>query len=122
MADAPTTSIPSTLPVLPLRETVAFPLSILPLGVNRAVSIDAVQRALQGDRMLFLSLQTTTAEDPGPEDMHRIGTVGIIRQMARTNAGLQIIVEGLQRAHADIVNRTGETMMATVSPRPESMT
>jgi ATP-dependent Lon protease len=122
MADAPTTSIPSTLPVLPLRETVAFPLSILPLGVNRAVSIDAVQRALQGDRMLFLSLQSTTAEDPGPDDMHRIGTVGIIRQMARTNAGLQIIVEGLQRAHADIVNRTGETMTATISPRPESVT
>ena len=122
MADSPTTTIPSSLPVLPLRETVAFPLSILPLGVNRAVSIDAVQRALQGDRMLFLTLQSTAADDPGPDDMHRVGTVGIIRQMARTNAGLQIIVEGLQRAHADVVNRTGETMSANISPQPEDVT
>ncbi len=121
MADTPTTGIPSSLPVLPLRETVAFPLSVLPLGVNRAVSIDAVNRALQGERLLFLSLQATTAEDPGPDDMHKMGTVGIIRQMARTNTGLQIIVEGLQRAHADIVNRTGETMTATISPRPEAV-
>ncbi len=121
MADTPTTGIPSSLPVLPLRETVAFPLSVLPLGVNRAVSIDAVNRALQGERLLFLSLQATTAEDPGPDDMHKMGTVGIIRQMARTNTGLQIIVEGLQRAHADLVNRTGETMTATISPRPEAV-
>jgi len=122
MADSPTTTIPSSLPVLPLRETVAFPLSILPLGVNRAVSIDAVQRALQGDRMLFLTLQSTATDDPGPDDMHRVGTVGIIRQMARTNAGLQIIVEGLQRAHAAVVNRTGETMSANISPQPEEVT
>ena len=54
--------------------------------------------------------------------MHRVGTVGIIRQMARTNAGLQIIVEGLQRAHADVVNRTGETMSANISPQPEKVT
>ncbi len=122
MADAPTTTIPPTLPILPLRETVAFPLSILPLAVNRAVSIDAVNRALQGDRMLFLCLQATEADDPGPTDIHRVGTVGIIRQMARTSAGLQIIVEGLQRAHAEVVNRTGDTMTATITPQPESIT
>ena len=72
--------------------------------------------------MLFLTLQSTAADDPGPDDMHRVGTVGIIRQMARTNAGLQIIVEGLQRAHADVVNRTGETMSANISPQPEKAT
>jgi ATP-dependent Lon protease len=122
MADAPATTIPPTLPILPLRETVAFPLSVLPLAVNRAVSIDAVNRALQGDRLLLLCLQATEADDPGPTDIHRVGTVGIIRQMARTSAGLQIIVEGLQRAHADVVNRTGDTMTATITPQPESLT
>src|SRR5215813_4514805 len=98
MADVPTTTIPSSLPVLPLRESVAFPLSVMPLAVNRPVSIDAVNRALSGDRLLYLALQTSNVEDPTPSDVRLIGTVGIIRQMARASGGVQIIIEGLQRA------------------------
>jgi ATP-dependent Lon protease len=119
MADRPTTDVPPSLPVLPLRETVAFPLSVMPLAVNRPVSIDAVNRALSGDRMLFLALQASNVEDPAPADVRLVGTVGIIRQMARAAGGIQIIVEGLQRAKADSIGRTEQTMTAQIRPMPE---
>src|SRR5690606_11250829 len=122
MADpSPTVQMPSELPVLPLREAVAFPLTVIPLAVNRHVSVDAVNRALSaGNRMVFLTLQSTDVEDPGPGDVRQVGTAGIVRQMARNPQGLQIIVEGIQRARAEVINRTGTAMTATVRPLPES--
>ncbi len=122
MADpSPTVQMPSELPVLPLRDAVAFPLTVIPLAVNRPVSVDAVNRALSaGNRMVFLTLQSTDAEDPGPPDVRQVGTAGIVRQMARNPQGLQIIVEGVQRARAEVINRTGTAMTATVRPLPES--
>ena len=120
MADSTQPVIPAELPVLPLREAVAFPLSVLPLTVNRPVSIDAVNRALAaGDRMVFLALQSTKAEDPQPPDLHAIGTVGVIRQMARTPAGIQVVIEGIGRGQKHVVNRTGNTMTASIAPLPE---
>ena len=50
-------ALPPELPVLPLRGTVAFPLSVQPLAVNRPVSVESVNRALAGDRMVLLVLQ-----------------------------------------------------------------
>ena len=120
MPDSTQPVIPAELPVLPLREAVAFPLSALPLTVNRPVSIDAVNRALAaGDRMVFLALQSTKAEDPQPPDLHTIGTVGVIRQMARTPAGIQVVIEGIGRAKSSVVNRTGNTMTASIGLVPE---
>jgi ATP-dependent Lon protease len=49
--------LPSDLPVLALRQTVVFPLTLQPLAVNRPLSVDAVNRALSGDRLIFLALQ-----------------------------------------------------------------
>ena len=119
---SPTVQMPSELPVLPLREAVAFPMTVVPLMVNRPVSVDAVNRALSaGNRMVFLTLQSSGAEDPGPTDVHQTGTVGIVRQMARNPQGLQIVVEGIQRARADVINRTGTSMTATMRPLPESI-
>ncbi|HVC21791.1 MAG TPA: endopeptidase La [Vicinamibacterales bacterium] len=111
---------PSELPVLALRQTVALPLTLQPLAVNRPVSIDAVNRALGGDRLLLLLLQKTDAEDPSPADLHTVGTIGIIRQMAKVpGGGVQVLVEGLVRARALAVSRTEQIMQATVAPSPD---
>ncbi|MBK5296062.1 MAG: endopeptidase La [Vicinamibacteria bacterium] len=120
MSDSPDPVVPAELPVLPLREAVAFPLSVLPLTINRPVSIDAINRALTaGDRMVFLTLQSNRAEDPQPPDLHAIGTVGVIRQMARTPGGIQVVIEGIERARGAVVNRTGNTMSASIIALPE---
>ena len=121
MAEPTPPTLPSELPVLPLRRTVAFPLTLLPLAVNRPVSVESVNRALGGDRLVFLVLQHSEADDPTPDDVHRVGTVGIVRQMAKAAAGINIIVEGVARARADTISRTGTSLRAQITPMPEQV-
>jgi endopeptidase La len=114
--------LPAELPVLPLRRTVAFPLTLQPLAVTRSVSIETVNRALGGDRLVLLLLQENDRDDPGPEDVRRIGTVALIRQMAKAaTGGLNIIFEGVARVRADVVTRTGTSMRAQITPLPETV-
>ena len=114
-----TPSLPAELPVLPLRRTVAFPLTLQPLAVNRPVSMETVNRALASDRLVVLLLQDTDVDDPGPPDLRKVGTVGIIRQMAKVGAGINVIIEGLARVRVDTLSRTGTTMRAQITPLPE---
>ena len=121
MADPTHPTLPSEVPVLPLRRTVAFPLTLQPLAVNRAVSIETVNRALAADRLILLLLQENDEDDPGPEDVRKIGTVGIVRQMAKAvGGGVNIILEGVARVRVDAVTRTGTSMRAQITPLPES--
>jgi ATP-dependent Lon protease len=119
MAD-PARTYPSELPVLALRETVVFPLTLQPLAITRPVSIASIDGALASDRLLFLVLQTADHDEPDPSDLKQIGTIAAIRQMARVPAGgVQVIVEGLSRARSERVSRSGLALRATVSPAPE---
>src|SRR4051812_10001333 len=120
MATDSVRTYPSELPALALRETVVFPLTLQPLAISRPHSIEAVNRALASDRLLFLTLQTTDTDDPQPNDLKRIGTIAAIRQMAKVpNGGIHVIVEGLQRAQAEILSRSSNSLRATVRPAPE---
>jgi ATP-dependent Lon protease len=94
-------------------------LTLQPLAVNRPVSIETVNRALASDRMILLLLQENDEDDPGPDDVRRVGTVGIVRQMAKVGGGLNIILEGVARVRADVVTRTGTSMRAQITPLPE---
>jgi ATP-dependent Lon protease len=122
MATEPARTYPSELPVLALRQTVVFPLTLQPLAINRPLSMDSVNRALAGDRLVFLVLQNTDHDDPQPDQLRKIGTIAAIRQMAKVpNGGVHIIVEGLARAKSDIVTRSSATMTAVVAPMPEAV-
>src|SRR5262245_3199771 len=108
------------LPVLALRQNVVFPLTVQPLAINRLVSVESVNRALTGDRLLFLTLQTNEKDEPDPGDLRTIGTIGAIRQMAKApTGGIHIVVEGLTRAQANQVARTGSGLQARVAPLPD---
>jgi endopeptidase La len=119
MAEPTPPPLPSELPVLPLRRTVAFPLTLQPLAVNRPVSIETVNRALASDRLVLLLLQETEEDDPGPDDLKKIGTVGVIRQMAKVGGGINVIIEGVARVRADDITRSGTSMRAQVTPLAE---
>jgi ATP-dependent Lon protease len=120
MATDAARTYPSELPVLALRQTVVFPLTLQPLAVNRAVSIESVNRALAGDRLLFLTLQNNDAEEPEATDLRPIGTIAAIRQMAKVpSGGVHIIVEGLTRARVETTTKSGTSLKATVAPLPE---
>ena len=110
------------LPVLALRQNVIFPLTVQPLAINRLVSVESVNRALSGDRLLFLTLQTNDKDEPDPADLRTIGTIGAIRQMAKASSGgIHIVVEGLTRAKADLVAKSGAALQAKVAPLPDEI-
>src|SRR5437867_1375680 len=120
MATDPDRTYPGELPVLALRETVVFPFTLQPLSVSRPVSVESVHRALSSDRLLFLVLQATESDDPVADDLKKVGTIGVIRQMAKVpSGGVHIIVEGLTRACASLVTRAERQLRASVSPAPE---
>jgi ATP-dependent Lon protease len=121
MATEPARTYPSELPVLALRQNVVFPMTVQPLAINRPMSIESVNRALTGDRLMFLTLQNNDKDEPEPGDLRPIGTIGAIRQMAKVpNGGIHIIVEGLTRAKADSVSRSNVSLRAIVSPLPDA--
>ncbi len=97
----PEQEIPSVLPLLPIRDLVVFPYMIVPLRVSRAVSVDAVNRALETpDRLCFLVAQREPSdEDPAAESLYRTGTIAMIMRMRKlSEGGLKILVQGLCRA------------------------
>ena len=71
--------IPRNLPVLPLRDLVVYPFIIVPLSISRDISINAVDQALSGRRMvLLLSQKDAAVDDPQPSDLYPIGTVAVM--------------------------------------------
>jgi ATP-dependent Lon protease len=105
--------------VIPLRGSVVLPLAVAPLSVSRQFSVEAVNRALAGDRMVLFLLQKQDVDDPAPDDLHHIGTVAIIRQMSAGPTGLRLLVEGIARVRADVLTRDGALLKAVIHPLPE---
>jgi ATP-dependent Lon protease len=121
MAEAPQTpAFPSELPVVPLRGAVVLPLTVAPLGVSRPISVEAVNRALASDRLVLLLLQRSDADDPSPDDLHRMGTVAVIRQMAKGDGGMRVFVEGIARARAEFLQTDQGFIRALLKPMPEA--
>jgi endopeptidase La len=99
---------------------VVFPQTLQPLAVNRPVSLESVNRALAADRLLLLVLQEEDTDEPTAENLKRVGTVGVIRQMAKApTGGVNIIVEGLARVRGDVYTRSGTSLRARITPLPE---
>ena len=87
------------LPLIPLRELVVFPHSVVPFFVGRPASLRALNAATSGDRQVFLAFQKTPGDEPGPEDLHPIGTVARIVQVLKLPDGnMRVLVEGRSRA------------------------
>ena len=96
----PQAEIPDQLPLLPVRDIVVFPYMVLPLFVGRDMSIKAIEAALAGNRMIFLATQKALdVENPTPDDIHAVGTVGIIMRMLKLpDERIKILVQGLAKA------------------------
>ncbi len=88
------------VPLLPLRDIVVFPTMVVPLFVGRPKSIKALEAAAASGRELFLAAQRAAGKDePGEEDIYRIGTLGSIIQLLRLpDQTVKVLVEGRARA------------------------
>ena len=95
--------IPDELPVLPLREFVVFPYMVLPLFLSREASIAAVEDALAADRLLLLAAQRNPElEEPGPDDLYRVGTVAMVMRTLRLPDGrVKVLLQGLSKARIE---------------------
>jgi ATP-dependent Lon protease len=99
---------PVFLPVLPLKNLIALPKSIIPVVVGRDVSIKAVDYALQVNKELFLTAQKVLdTEIPKAGDIYHFGTRAVVLQVAKMpNGTLKILVEGLVRSRIVSVEQT----------------
>lgn len=103
-----------TLPVLPLRDTVVYPGVAVPISAGRPGTVEAVQEALDGDRRLFAVAQKENVDDPAPDVLYRVGTVVRIIQTHRVRGGVQLLVQGEERAQAVSYEAEGEGMLRAV--------
>jgi ATP-dependent Lon protease len=93
-------SIPTTLPVLPLRDVVIFPYMIFPVLVGRESSLRAANYALENEKYIFLAAQQDPSiDEPGADDIYKEGVVAKIIQILKLPNGLlKILVDGIVQA------------------------
>lgn len=109
---SPTPADVVELPLLPLRDVVVFPHMVIPLFVGRSKSIKALEAAMEGNRRIILLAQKTAAQDdPGAEDLYRIGCTASVLQLLKLPDGtVKVLVEGAERIRVDSI-RTSEDML-----------
>ncbi|MGE3842838.1 MAG: endopeptidase La [Vicinamibacterales bacterium] len=113
--------IPSELPVLPLRDTVLFPNSFMPLAVAREASVRLIDEAVGTSKLIAVFTQRdASVEEPREEDLFTIGTATHIHKMFKLPDGsLRLIVQGLSRLRLGHVNQFHPFLRAEVEEAPE---
>jgi Lon protease-like protein len=116
---------PRRIPLLPLRDIVVFPHMVVPLFVGREKSISALEEAMgkgaAGGKEIFLSAQRKAkTNEPIPEDIFTIGTIGTIIQLLRLPDGtVKVLVEGKRRASVRRFTQTDGFFMVEVEEVPD---
>jgi ATP-dependent Lon protease len=110
-------TIPDEMPVLPLRDTVLFPNSFMPLAVAREASVRLIDEATTAGRMIGVFTQReATVEEPSQDDLYPIGTATHIHKMFKLPDGsLRLIVQGLARVRLDRMVQSRPYLRAAVS-------
>ena len=108
-------------PVLPLRDIVVFPHMIVPLFVGREKSVRALEDVMQDDKhILMLTQKSATQDDPVPEDLYTLGTVGTVLQLLKLPDGtVKVLVEGSHRAKVVRFAENPEFFQAFAEPIDE---
>ncbi len=119
MAEPLAPALPSELPVVPLRGTVVLPMTVAPLGVSRPMSVEAINRALAGDRMVLPLLQTSDADEPGADDLHRVGTVASSARWPRRRAACACSSKASRAPAPSSCRAERGLMQALLKPLPE---
>ncbi len=105
------------IPLLPLRDVVIYPYMTIPLLVGRIPSVNAIEAAVQKDRVLFvLAQRRPDVPDPVSKDLYRVGTVVRVLQLFRLPDGtMRVLVEGICRARAKKFFKGSDSMAVSVS-------
>src|SRR5687767_3691122 len=116
-------SVPDELPLLPLRDTVLFPNSFMPLAVARESSVRLIDEAISSGKLIGVFTQRdASVEEPQQGDLYRVGTASHIHKMFKLPDGsLRLIVQGLTRLTLDEVTATRPYLRARVTTAPEAL-
>ncbi len=110
------------IPILAIRNTVIFPVLAFPINVGRDKSLEAVERALAGDKLLgIVAQQDAKNEDPDVGDLYTTGTVvKILKSVKMPGNKLNVIIQGLSRIKVERWESTSPCLRAQVRVHPES--
>jgi len=115
-------SLPETLPILSLRNTVLFPGVVIPITAGRDKSIKLIDDANKGSKVIgVVSQKDETVEDPTAKDVHETGTVArILRVLKMPDGNTTVIIQGKKRFKVAEVITEEPYMNATVREFPET--
>jgi ATP-dependent Lon protease len=116
-------NLPEALPVLPLRDSVPFPETLTPLAIGQQRSLALVNDVLAGNRMLVMvASRSGEDEEPGPDDLYRIGVAGVVARMMKVPDGtLRILVHGAQRVELEDFVATEPYFVARIREAPDEL-
>src|SRR5215218_15690 len=116
--------LPATLPILPLRDTVTFPETLVPLAVGQERSMALINDALGGDRMIaMVASRDPDVEAPGPEGLYEVGVAGVVARMLKVpDVTLRILVQATQRIRVTGFAQTDPYLVAQVEELPDIST
>jgi ATP-dependent Lon protease len=111
------------LPLLPLRGTVVFPLTVVPLAAAQPRSLRLIDEAMSGDRTVALVMQKDPEQEgAGPNDVYEIGTIATIHQMMRVPDGsVRLAVQGIERMRILEFISEEPFLVARVEKAPEEL-
>ncbi len=115
--------IPDVLPILPLRNTVVYPQTVLPLSADQPRSIRLVDEVVAGNRLMGLvTMDDQEVDLPGPDDVYLVGTVALIHRLLRAPDGsVRLIIQGLKRFRVVEWVATEPYLQARIEVFPERM-
>jgi hypothetical protein len=109
------------LPILPLKDTVVFPETMMPLAVGQPRSVQLIEDVLRGDKQVGLVAATNPdTELPGPGDIYRVGVLASIQKMLKAPDGtLRIIAQGIRRIEIEEFTSEAPYLWAAVLELPD---
>lgn len=111
-------AIPEYLPVLPARDMVAFPSVMISFYVGRPVSLNAIDLAQAGDRLVLVVAQKDQQnEDPSAKELYRVGVVAnIVRTLKLSDERQKVLIQGLVRAKVVAWRKKDDYLEAKIEP------
>ena len=121
--DADNHEVPQEVPVLPLRGMVVYPQTAIPLTVGRPRSVKLVDDVVAGSRLVALvSAFDSEQENPGAEDVYRVGTLAAVHRLFRAPDGtIRLLVQGLSRIRIDSFTGDDPYLRAKITPMAETI-
>ncbi len=114
-------NVPEKVPVVPVRGSVIYPTMVMPIDAGRKLSVNAIDAALERDRVVLIVAQRDKeVEEPGPDDLFPAGTLcNILRMRKNPNGSVQVLVQCFARARAKGYRRADGHLEAEVEPVPD---